>query len=665
MLRRRQQPTTITDPRTEHPDQIWPVWGSAGYTHLGMVGIATDAAVDTAGAVAPYTDGWSLDWWVGAEDRWHHPSKEVAVRQESVDGSPVVATRIRVPGGDIVSRVTAVPGVGPAAGIGLVLVDIANEGRLPVALAVVLRPVGPDGAASITAIERDGDTVKVDDAPALVFAAPPRHEVLGGGADDLAGELAATDLTSLAIPPETARVEDESGHAQAAFVFPLTHQNSLRFAVVLEPGAYSENVAASTSGAAVLGAQADVDTVVGGWERHVDQGARFGLPDGRFSEVTRLAKAHVLGFGAAVGDVSRPTSSLLSALSEMGRTDEAMRWFEAWLPDVHLDGRFANAHSDPAATGAALAAMGDAWSLGRDREALAPYVGAVAKAAHWIDKRAKGRHATADLADPAVGAWWLAGLAGAEVFLRGMDQPEAADLVAQRHERVAQRVASAVELGDARGVVPLSPLELRRGPAGEDASVREAPLFTATDSVQASFANATSRARRGEAAVWAEVQALLSQASPTGVWASPAASGQSAGSGHDAALSAAWMRLVRALLVHEQGHEVRLCPVVPEEWFGQSFECHELPTRLGWVSYAVRWHGARPALLWDFVAHDDAPPVTLRSPSLDPGWSTTELRGEALLEAPAVAVNLRPRTSAPSAPQQRPADPESDPPSFA
>jgi hypothetical protein len=55
---------------------------------------------------------------------------------------------------------------------------------------------------------------------------------------------------------------------------------------------------------------------------------------------------------------------------------------------------------------------------------------------------------------------------------------------------------------------------------------------------------------------------------------------------------------------------------------------HDAPTRHGPLSYAVRWHGARPALLWE------APPgVRLRAPGLDPTWSSETTRGDALLAA--------------------------------
>ena len=71
---------------------------------------------------------------------------------------------------------------------------------------------------------------------------------------------------------------------------------------------------------------------------------------------------------------------------------------------------------------------------------------------------------------------------------------------------------------------------------------------------------------------------------------------------------------------------------LPVEWRGQSLEVHDAPTRAGRVSYAVRWHGARPALLWECER-----PMRLSAPGLDRAWSSTEQRGETLLAAPAGA----------------------------
>ncbi len=88
----------------------------------------------------------------------------------------------------------------------------------------------------------------------------------------------------------------------------------------------------------------------------------------------------------------------------------------------------------------------------------------------------------------------------------------------------------------------------------------------------------------------------------------------------------AFLVCFRALLVHEARGEITLLAEVPGDWRGAPIEVHNAPTRLGPVSYAVRWHGDRAALLWDGPGG-----ATFRSPGLDAEWSTTESSGEALL----------------------------------
>ncbi len=86
---------------------------------------------------------------------------------------------------------------------------------------------------------------------------------------------------------------------------------------------------------------------------------------------------------------------------------------------------------------------------------------------------------------------------------------------------------------------------------------------------------------------------------------------------------------VRSLLVHEAGGTIALLTELPPGWAGQPLEVHDAPTRAaGRVSYALRWHRDRPALLWEC----ERPDARLRAPALDPAWSSLEPRGEALLE---------------------------------
>jgi hypothetical protein len=132
-----------------------------------------------------------------------------------------------------------------------------------------------------------------------------------------------------------------------------------------------------------------------------------------------------------------------------------------------------------------------------------------------------------------------------------------------------------------------------------------------------------SEARRVVAAVepsWAQVRDRLDRASATFTW-----------DGDHLANAAAFVAAVRALLVHDERHGIALCSVVPEEWRGQAIEAHDVVTAFGTMSFAVRWHGARPALLWELVGGDGAVPVRITAPGLDDTWSTTDASGEALL----------------------------------
>jgi hypothetical protein len=111
---------------------------------------------------------------------------------------------------------------------------------------------------------------------------------------------------------------------------------------------------------------------------------------------------------------------------------------------------------------------------------------------------------------------------------------------------------------------------------------------------------------------WEAIQARLTSASPTFTWSDG---------------PVPFLQAVRDLLVVERADgSVAVLSTLPVDWRGQSLDVRDAPTRAGRVSYSVRWHGARPALLWQCERA-----IRLHAPGLDPSWSTTEQRGEALL----------------------------------
>jgi hypothetical protein len=98
--------------------------------------------------------------------------------------------------------------------------------------------------------------------------------------------------------------------------------------------------------------------------------------------------------------------------------------------------------------------------------------------------------------------------------------------------------------------------------------------------------------------------------------------------GRDARASARYLVHARRLLVDDtEPGLVRLLTLFPDEWLGRDLEVHRLPTGSGTLSFAIRWHGARPALLWELDASGPAHLVV----GLDPDWTADAPAGEALL----------------------------------
>jgi hypothetical protein len=124
---------------------------------------------------------------------------------------------------------------------------------------------------------------------------------------------------------------------------------------------------------------------------------------------------------------------------------------------------------------------------------------------------------------------------------------------------------------------------------------------------------------------------MLDAATPTFTWPEalhPRLGGGCAGDGHHGGAAAGFLGLVRRALVRETPDGgLALATIFPPEWAGQPLEVHDAPTAQGRISYALRWHGDRPALLWQC----ERPGVPLTVPGLDRSFATTEPAGEALL----------------------------------
>ncbi len=174
----------------------------------GVSGQRWRAQVTPWGGIQPW-DGRPLEWYVAADDRWHVPARESAVRQQRVEGTAVAETRVRVPTGDVVQRVYSVASAG-----GLTVIEIENESTLPVAIAFDRRDVKterPVGDLPIEGIDLPDESFVLPLGHAATIRIALAHDESGPGplpaglptsTQVARGWLAVTERASRFVLPE-------------------------------------------------------------------------------------------------------------------------------------------------------------------------------------------------------------------------------------------------------------------------------------------------------------------------------------------------------------------------------------------------------------------------------------------------------------------------------
>ncbi len=531
------RPVTRLGPRSlERPSD-------QGSTLVGLYGDPLPASVDRAGLIHHPTTSWSLDWWIGAEDRWHFPARESTIRQRRLGAGPVIETVVRVPGGDAIHRCYRAVVQGAAATI----VEVENGSGTPVALALALRPYDLVGTPSPhpTKIEVVDDQVFIDEAAALGLPRPP-NDMSVSLSDPLVRLQAGEGLDGDALVAGIG--------AHAVLVFALPHRTMLRFVLPVVP---------TTKGCSVATAP-EHDSVSRGWTAVVERGGRFVLPDNGLSARAAAARARLV-----VEPFPEPTiesgtigtGTALIALAASGAeqiVSSALSRFADSFPSAVV--------SAPAGS-SVMHAIGWAACARGDRSLAERLLEPATQLVRLVERADRSRTSSA-VAEALRGLAWVCRAAGQ------FDDAERLFARARLMEGGLGR----------RDRKPLSEVEQQATQAGG------AGAFGCDDFDRA-------------ARFWLDTRRLmLDEAEPGGDG--------------------------RAVL--------ELLPNFATAWRGGGIEVHRARSPLGIVSFAVRWHGYRPALLWDVEAW--APDLELRCSGLDPEWVTGEPRGEALLAGVASAL---------------------------
>ena len=282
------------------------------------------AVIDTRGAIEVAGRNYVVDWWIGGDDKWYAPSSEVAVRQTRPSAAPVVVTRMRVHGADVVTTTWAAQAdgsQGPA-----VVVEVSNETAVPVAVAVAVRAASGGQIRHMTV---DGWRLIADGHAAVVVDRKPGRYALVDATKDLWDEVSG----GRAMVQSPGPVQCRTGSAAGALVVPLPHRSTMRFAV--PAGDLMDNPAV------VLPSS---DRVVAGWSSRLDRAATVELPD--------------------TATPQRMLVDLLLAEPEPAGVVELARWGLETEASIRLAALDLGAGSEPLRAAAAF------WTLTRCREAF-------------------------------------------------------------------------------------------------------------------------------------------------------------------------------------------------------------------------------------------------------------------------------------------------------
>lgn len=636
-----------------------------GWSLVSTLDGAGAAALDRRGVLQLPDASWVLDWWFNHDGTWERASSVGGVRQRRTDGLPVADTRVRVGPNELIVRHGAAPRTGPP-GAAWVTIEIEVDGPDPIGLAIVATPWTLRDQGRIDHVQVENGLLTVDGRPALVAERLPRAVHVVEVADELVDELAVIDQPASAgegsareVAASTLVAQSPDGVAGAALIWPMAHRSTLRLGVPIGPS--EPGVELDPDELTGLG---DVDAVAKGWALHLAAEPTIELPDATLTAVARAALAQLLAASDGAWFTGADAHSAAIAAGAVARAGHGTlaRGVVGEVARLTDD--------DPAGLTAVLeACVGLGITMSADEVADAPedLLVHLARALHVCRRR---------LRRYGVGWWPAAGrdelrrlVAVATVLADGWDQDGVADnarAVAEllvegaKTEPVAPVIAEAVDperssVGAARaddgatvdGVSDPGDQELQSGLTTEVRWVRRTP--GADLDLPATLAAARADIACGDPAGAVTVAAVASLLNRLECWPDAVHPIRPLGVGEDGASVATMAHLLAAtfeLSAPIQADGLVVFPAFPPEWWGKPAQFSAMAVLGGSASCALRWHGARPALIWELRpdagrgASKRSEGRRLSAPALDPAFAAEDLDGEALLAMPPGAAEF-------------------------
>lgn len=546
---------------------------------VGTLAVGGLADIDQAGAVFPRWRECAVSVWFGVGDRWVLPQSS-ATQQTRLGGMPVLETKVRVGshGDDVTMRTWADE---PGDGLGRVVVEVENTASEAVTMAVAIQPYALTSPGTLGSLRVSGQRVVADGLPLVEFERQPADGATAVMPESL---FAALEARLAAAAPGVEGLEvSAADNASASIVvaFPLVTSAKHRFFVV--DGREDASVAA-----------APVEHVVSGWQTHLSSAAEITLP---------TVPKHLPV--SAIAGLTMATPGIGSEIVALAASDMGLGWVaRQHLVDLLISvSRGQVSRARLADIGIVVARLSSRFDIQHDE--MTPFV------------------------DAAITCL-------AEVLESDLAEHDRVDAVA-----AIRMVAGAEAAADAERLVP----KKRKSELTQAALLRTTDQASANTYVQAAGAHDPTRIARSmvERARGRDtrdfVVPMRASAGATWRWSERVtADGAAEGDGDSITSRAALLIGMSELLVCSSLSGLDLVPGFTQDWLGRNLEARNLVTRSGVLSFALRWHGERPALLWEVVPHGtEGQEFVITCSAIDPLWSTGAVSGEVLLdfEAPA------------------------------